>query len=54
LYDVFVVADNCSDNTKGVAAENGSFVFERFDEIKMGACGDRGSGSGIQVSARDV
>ena len=31
LYDVFVVADNCSDNTAKVARDNGAYVYERFD-----------------------
>jgi len=35
-YHVFVVADNCTDNTAGVAGENGATVFERFDETKKG------------------
>ena len=36
LIHIFVVADNCSDNTAKVAREKGAIVFERFDEIKKG------------------
>ena len=31
-YDIFVIADNCVDNTAKVAREAGAKVFERFDE----------------------
>ena len=30
-YDVFVVADNCTDNTAKIAKNNGAIVYERFD-----------------------
>ncbi len=34
-YDIFVVADNCTDNTAEVSREHGAQVFERFnDELK--------------------
>lgn len=36
MYDIFVVADNCSDNTAKVAEENGAMVFERFNSEKKG------------------
>lgn len=36
LYDVFVVADNCTDKTDEVAAEHGAKVFRRFDDAKRG------------------
>jgi len=36
LYDIFVVADNCSDNTADVARRCGASVFERFDSEKRG------------------
>ena len=36
LYDIFVVADNCTDNTYEIAKENGAIAFKRFDENKRG------------------
>ena len=36
MYDIFVIADNCTDNTAKVAKETGAKVFERFDRIKRG------------------
>lgn len=36
LIDVYVVADNCTDNTKDVALEHGAIVFERFDDKHKG------------------
>ena len=33
LYDIYVIADNCTDNTAKVAREAGAIVYERFDEI---------------------
>lgn len=35
-YDIFVIADNCNDNTAKIAAENGAKVYERFDTVKRG------------------
>ena len=35
-YRVFVVADNCTDNTAGVAESCGATVFERFNPEKRG------------------
>ena len=32
LYDVYVIADNCTDNTAEIAREAGALVYERFDE----------------------
>ena len=32
LYDVFVIADNCTDETAKKAKEAGAIVYERFDE----------------------
>lgn len=32
LYDVFVCADNCTDNTKELAMKAGAKVYERFDD----------------------
>ncbi len=36
LYDIFVIADNCSDNTAEIARESGAIVFERFNSEKKG------------------
>ena len=33
---VFVVADNCTDDTARVASEHGAVVFERFDTSRVG------------------
>ena len=32
LLDIYVIADNCTDNTATIAKEHGAIVFERFDE----------------------
>ena len=34
LYDIYVIADNCTDNTARVSRELGAIVYERFDETK--------------------
>ena len=34
LYDVYVIADNCTDDTAKVAKEAGAIVLKRFDEEK--------------------
>ncbi len=31
LYDIYVIADNCTDNTAEIARKAGAIVFERFD-----------------------
>ena len=31
LLDIYVIADNCTDNTAGVAKKAGAIVYERFD-----------------------
>jgi len=36
MYDIFVIADNCTDSTARVAMENGAQVFERLDNVKKG------------------
>lgn len=36
LVDVFVVADNCTDNTAEIARDCGAEVFERFDKVNVG------------------
>ena len=32
LYDIYVIADNCTDTTATIAKEEGAFVYERHDE----------------------
>ncbi len=34
LFDIYVIADNCTDNTAKVAKEAGAIVYKRFDETK--------------------
>ena len=34
LYDIYVIADNCTDHTARVAREAGAIVYERYDETK--------------------
>ena len=34
LYDIYVIADNCTDNTAKISKEAGAIVYERFDEKK--------------------
>ena len=36
LYDIFVIADNCSDDTAKIAGEAGAIVCERFSETGKG------------------
>ena len=36
LYDIFVIADNSTDNTARVAKELGAIVMERLDHVKKG------------------
>ena len=36
LLDLYVVADNCTDDTAGAARKAGAFVYERFDQQKKG------------------
>lgn len=36
LIDVFVIADNCTDNTAEVAQEAGATVFKRFNDKEIG------------------
>ena len=34
LYDIYVIADNCTDNTAEIARNAGAIVYERFDELR--------------------
>jgi cellulose synthase/poly-beta-1,6-N-acetylglucosamine synthase-like glycosyltransferase len=36
LYDIFVVADNCSDRTAEISRESGAIVYERFNDKERG------------------
>lgn len=36
LYDVYVIADNCTDSTAKLAREHGAYVFERFNKELVG------------------
>ena len=36
MYDVYVIADNCTDNTADIARKHGARVFERFNKEKRG------------------
>ncbi len=36
LIDIYVCADNCTDNTYDVAAEHGAIVFQRFNTAQVG------------------
>lgn len=36
LIDIFVIADNCTDNTAAVAQEAGAIVFPRFNTEHIG------------------
>ena len=36
LLDIYVVADNCTDDTAGAAQRAGATVFRRFDRIRVG------------------
>lgn len=35
-YDIYVVADNCTDHTAEIAREYGAHVYERFNQKKVG------------------
>lgn len=35
-YEVFVIADNCDDNTADIARKNGATVYERFNRVSVG------------------
>jgi cellulose synthase/poly-beta-1,6-N-acetylglucosamine synthase-like glycosyltransferase len=38
LVDIFVVADNCTDDTAVIAREAGAIVYERFNPAQYGKC----------------
>ena len=33
LYDIYVIADNCTDNTAEISKKAGAIVYRRFDEV---------------------
>lgn len=35
-YKIFVIADNCTDRTAGIAEENGAVCLQRHDDAKRG------------------
>lgn len=35
-YDIFVIADNCTDSTAAIAREHGALVYERFNQTEKG------------------
>lgn len=36
LVDIFVIADNCTDNTAALARNAGAHVYERYDNVNVG------------------
>ncbi|MCL6478835.1 MAG: glycosyltransferase family 2 protein [Peptococcaceae bacterium] len=34
LYDIYIIADNCTDNTASVARQEGVYVFERYSKLR--------------------
>ncbi|MEG0970941.1 MAG: glycosyltransferase family 2 protein, partial [Acidaminococcaceae bacterium] len=36
LYDIFVVADNCQDQTAAIATKGGAIVYQRFNDTEKG------------------
>lgn len=48
LYDVYVVADNCTDSTAAIAAENGATVIERFNQV------DKGKGYALEYAFNNI
>lgn len=47
-YDIYVIADNCTDNTAKIAADAGANVLERFNET------ERGKGYAMDWAFRNV
>lgn len=36
LLDIYVIADNCTDNTAKIARNAGAYVYERFNKVQVG------------------
>jgi len=36
LYDIFVIADNCTDRTAEIAEKHGAIVYKRFNSVERG------------------
>ena len=36
LFDIYVIADNCTDETAEVSRKHGAIVVERFNNVKKG------------------
>ena len=36
LLDIYVVADNCTDDTAAVSRAAGAYVYERFNKVQVG------------------
>lgn len=36
LVDIFIIADNCTDNTAKIARQHGAYVLERFNDKEVG------------------
>ena len=36
LIDIYVIADNCTDETASIAEKAGAYVYERFDQTNIG------------------
>ena len=34
LFDIYVIADNCTDKTREIAENSGAIVYERNDEVR--------------------
>lgn len=48
LYDVYVVADNCTDSTAAIAAGKGATVIERFNQV------DKGKGYALEYAFNNI
>ncbi|MDD2553514.1 MAG: glycosyltransferase family 2 protein [Desulfotomaculaceae bacterium] len=48
LYDIYVVADNCTDNTAAIGAEKGATVIERFNQV------DKGKGYALEYAFNNI
>ena len=36
LLDIYVIADNCTDNTAQISRQAGAYVYERFNKVQVG------------------